>query len=224
MILPKIRKKLLVTIISLLFLTTGVVSSYANEINKSIEKTEEAPEENVQLSTVVTLYRHGVDGSIKPLNVNIKYWDNEDLGDAIAEKCEELFKNDDEFKDLENLSNIKLGFYSIVSSKGRGFHYQMALLGKLTIRYVLFRLGLPRVHSLFITPLIVCKYKNDPKAKTTIKSIILGGRTKEINGSHMVIAHNFIGITSWIGRFSFTPLNILPKSFFGIARFTFCLG
>ena len=221
--MPIYRKKFLAILITLLFLISAVVTTSAVEVKKDDKVSQDVTTEPKILSETITVYRHGLDGLITPISVNINYDDTKDLGDAIIEKCKELFENDVEFKDLKNNSKIKIGLYGLISSKGKGFHYQMKLLGKLTCRYVLFRLGLPRFNSIFVNPIIICRYKNDPQAITKIKSFILGG-TKEINGSHTVIAHNFIGFTSWMGRFSFTPFDLLPKSFFGIAKFSFCVG
>lgn len=215
----KNRNKIIVLFLTHIFLISGVVT--ASEINNEngIEKSEEELTP-VSLSKTVILYRHGVDGSITPIKVKIDSGNSKDFGDAILDKCQELFENDEEF---ENISKIKVNIFSIVRSKGRGFHYQMQLLGKLSIRYILFRLGLPRIHTLFMDPLIVCKYKNE-EAKTTIRPLILPNIKVEINGSHVVIVHNFIGFTSWIGRFALTPLNLTPRSFYGIARLAFCQG
>jgi len=217
--LSKNRNKIIVLFITQIFLISGLVTASDVNIEKSIEKTEEELEP-VSLSKTVILYRHGVDGSITPIKVKINSGNLIDTGDAILEKCQELFENDEEFK---NVSKIKVNIYSMVKSKGRGFHYQMQLLGKLSIRYILFRLGLPRIKTLFNDPLIVCKYKNE-EAKTTIRPLLLPNIKVEINGSHIVIVHSFIGFTSWIGRFALTPLNLTPRSFYGIARLAFCQG
>ena len=217
--MSKNKNKIIVLFITHIFLISGLVT--ASEINNenSIEKSAEEVT-SVSISKTVILYRHGVDGSITPIKVKINSGNSKDTGDAILEKCQELFENDTEF---ENLSKIKVNIYSIVKSKGRGFHYQMQLLGKLSIRYILFRLGLPRIHTLCNNPLIVCKYKNE-EAKTTIKPLILPNLEVEMNGSHVVIVHNFVGFTSWVGRFALTPLNLTPRSFYGIARLAFCQG
>jgi hypothetical protein len=201
---------------------SAVVTSSAMNIKQSEEKIQEFSSKAKIFSKKVTLYRHGLDGSITPVTVKLNLGETKDIGDAIIEKCQELFEKDFQFKNLENISKIKFGLYNIISSKGRGFHYQMKLLGKLSIRYILFRLGLPRLNTIFNDPIIICRYKKDKNAKTTINPIIPGLKTKVVNGSHTVIVHDFIGFTSWRGRFSFTPLNLIPKSFFGVAKFSFC--
>ena len=46
-------------------------------------------------------------------------------------------------------------------------------------------------------------------------------RRTKINGSHNLLLLNFVGITTWIGRFSITPLKIIPKSLNGVARLAY---
>jgi len=204
------------------FIISGVATSSADSADKEGIKNQEKDIEETSLSPTITLYRHGIDGSVTPIKIQLNLDGKEDIGEAILDKCEELFKNDAEFKKLMNLSNFSFGFFSIVRSKGRGFHYKMKLLGKLTIRYILFRLGLPRVHSLVVNPLVICRYK-DSQAKTTIKPLVLKNKSREIEGKHTVIVHRFFGFTTWSGRFSFSPLDIFPRSFFGLAKFAICL-
>lgn len=217
--MSKNRKKILVLFTTLIFLVSGAATASEIYIEKDIENSEEETP-SLSLPKTVILYRHGVDGSITPIKVEVDSDISEDSGDAIFEKCQELFENDEEFK---NYSRIKVNLFSLVSSKGRGFHYQMQLLGKLSYKYILFRLGLPRIITVFKDPIIICKYNNE-QAKTTITPLIIPGLTLRFNGSHMVIAHNFIGFTSWVGRFAITPLNLTPRSFFGIARLVLCIG
>lgn len=182
----------------------------------------EPEEETIKVLTQeMTLYRHGPDGTIEPIKVVLKYLENEDIDEVIADKCEELFKEDKELNQTL-FSGFKLGFYCTVKSRGRGFHYQMQLAGKLLIRYSLVRLGLPRMHSLLTTPIVFCSYKKDPRANTTITPLVLN-ISKHMSGNHTVLVRNFVGITSWSGRFSITPLDIFPRSFYGLAKTVICV-
>jgi uncharacterized membrane protein len=101
------------------------------------------------------------------------------------------------------------------------------LLEKVMTRIVLFRLGLPRITTILHTPLILCRYAKDNSAKTTITKLIGNNETLNktmiIEGNHTVIAQNFIGYTTWIGRFSKSIFDIVPRAFAGIARFAICI-
>lgn len=52
--------------------------------------------------------------------------------------------------------------------------------------------------------------------------MIWGNATKTILGNHSVLVRNFVGYTTWCGRFSQSPLDILPRAFCGYARFVVC--
>ena len=120
--------------------------------------------------------------------------------------------------------NLTFGVLTRIYSKGRGFHYKTMLLEKVAFRYYLWKLQLPRIASLLTRPLVFCSYSSDLTAKTVIKPLLRFNSTEKVmNGAHMVIARNFIGYTTWIGRFAFTPLNLIPKAFSGYARFAFCI-
>jgi hypothetical protein len=54
-----------------------------------------------------------------------------------------------------------------------------------------------------------------------IRSALRINETKQINGSHSLLLISFVGITTWLGRFSITPSNIVPKALNGVARFAF---
>jgi hypothetical protein len=74
--------------------------------------------------------------------------------------------------------------------------------------------------------LIVCRYPKDTRAKTTITKLFAGNNTENktmiIKGNQTVIAQNFIGYTTWLGRFSKSILDLVPRAFAGIARFVVC--
>ena len=218
-------KKITAILITITFLLTLASTSSAFSIKKeNLNFEEKTQTEEEFLEETVTIFRHGLDGSINPIEVDIRYKEGQDVSEAINEKCDELLLEDNEIQDfLGNVSNISIGAFCKIQSKGKGFHYQMKLLGKIAIRYILFRLGLPRIHTILNKPVILCKYKNDPKANTTITSMILKGRKQFTEGDHIVFVHSFVGYTSWFGRFSFTPFNLFPRSFTGYAKFATCI-
>lgn len=211
----KFEKKLIAIMLSLAFIIIGVSSASAIETNETEKKEGNS-------SFPITLYRHGFDGSVTPIKFDLILEEGKDIGEAIADKCQELFENDVELQEYLTSTGIKLGFICKIKSRGRGFHYETKLFEKLLLRFIRFRLALPRLNTLLTSPLVFCKYKKDLKANTTIKSL-LSNTSKYMSGNHTVIVHNFIGYTSWLRRFSFSPLNLLPKSLFGVAKFAICI-
>jgi len=221
-------KKLVVIFICLTFLLPSITVSAENlKCFKSIE------ESNLKgtscLKKTCTIYRFGQDGTITPIQVDIDINENQDIGELIANKCEELFEKDIEMQKLIEieLENLTFGFLCKLKSHGRGFHYKSMLLEKIMTRIVLFRLGLPRITTILHTPLILCRYAKDTSAKTTITKLIgnndTTNKTMIIEGNHTVLAQNFIGYTTWIGRFSKSIFDIAPRAFAGIARFAICI-
>ena len=205
------------------FLTSGIATSSAITIQKNeIGEQGGTLSEIAPLTKTVTLYRHGIGGSVSPVEVTIELDDCKDIEDVIADKCEKLLENDEEIQNFLKESNSNVRFFCKVKSKGRGFHYQTLLLEKLLVRYLLFRLNLPRIHTLLNKPLVLCRYKKDPKANTTITSLIFQNTKRYMEGKHMVIAIYFLGFTSWWRRFSFSPLDILPRAFVGFANLAIC--
>jgi len=222
--LYKLEKKLIAAFISLTFILLAATSSSAISVEKQKLNVEESVE-NPEISTeTVTVYRCGPDGSITPVELNLELDENQDIGDAIVAQCNELLENDEEIQNLMQKSNISLGLFTRIYSKGRGFHYKTMLIEKIGLRYLLWKLQLPRIASLLAKPLIFCMYGKDLTARTVLKPLLRTNTTEKVmEGAHMVIARNFIGYTTWVGRFSITPLNIIPKAFSGYARFAFCI-
>ena len=88
----KFEKKLIAIVVSLAFVITGISSASAVNTNE-VEKIRE-------VSTFpVTIYRHGIDGSVEPMEINLKLEEGKYLGEAIADKCQELFENDEELQE-----------------------------------------------------------------------------------------------------------------------------
>ena len=224
-------KKIIVVAITFTFLLTAVGISQAIAINKTVSTDEKIESETL------TFYRYGPDGTVTPIEVEVDTKNIDNIEDFLADKCEELFEKDTEIQNfvqskinsyIENRKQVNLSFdfgYLHVKSKGKGFHYNTALLGEIILRYVLFKLGLPRPQSIFAKPLVFCRYSGDNSSQTTItpmiRSLFRTNATTQINGNHSLLLISFVGITSWCGRFSITPSNIIPKTLNGIARFAF---
>ena len=207
-------KKTIVMLVCLAILAPALSVAHGETIEEKTISTE-----------TITLFRYGPDGSITPVNVKIDNKDGEDIGEAIADKCEELFVKDIEMQNYVEKSvgnyNISIGIIK-VKSHGRGFHFKTKLLEKMALNLILFKLNLPRLGVMAKKPLIFCKYSRDDRAKTTIDPLLRNNTnsTKIITGHHSVVAINFIGFTTWFGRISISP--ILPRAFFGIARIVAC--
>ena len=227
----KSLKKLIAVVITFAFLLTSVGLSQAIEVNKTVTSKEKVESEPY------TFYRYGPDGSVTPIDIEVDVKNIDDVEKFITDKCEELFEKDNQIQNfiqskidnyIENKKQVNLTFdfgYLRVKSKGRGFHYNTVLLGKLLIRYILFRFGLPRPASIFAKPVVFCRYPNDNSSQTTITPIIRArfgiDATKQINGSHSLLLISFVGYTSWLGRFSKTPSDALPRTLSGVATFAF---
>lgn len=219
----KLEKKLIVIFMSLTFLMSGLTTISAISIEKpKVEELGDIVSDSLIFPKKVLIYRHGPDGSITPVEVDIEPEEDQDIGEAILEELDELLENDEEIQDLLQLPNITFGLGVRIKSRGKGFHFQTLLFEKLAIKFVLFRLGLPRIAPIIAKPLIYCKYLKDPKAKTTIKTLYGFGKEKVMEGNHTVIANYFIGYTTWFRRFSISPLDIMPRAFSGFARLAFC--
>jgi len=221
-------KKLVAMIIFLALLLPALTVSSAENLKLSTLSENTSSMKTICTKKSYIIYRFGPDGKILPVKVDIDIKEGKDIGESIADKCEELFENDPEMQsaiEIE-LENLTFGFVCKIKSHGRGFHYKSMILEKVITRFVLFRLGLPRLTTALHIPLIVCRYPKDLRAKTKI-TMIFGGndsanKTAIIQGHHTVIAQNFIGYTTWLGRFSKSVLDIVPRAFAGIARFVIC--
>ena len=222
--MKKITKKYTAILMCIIFLLSIASTSSAVTLQQQQEEKNEEPSKESRItSRTVTFYRYGVDGSVNPVEVDIELEEGQDIDDEIAEKCDELLENDVELQNLVLKSNISLGAFVRIKSKGRGFHFKTMLLGKLFFRFILFRLGLPRLFTILNKPLVLCKYKSDPNAKTIFTPILRPNAIPiTVNGTHKVAAINFLGFTTWFGRFSFSLFDIIPRAFSGIANLVVC--
>lgn len=217
-------KKSLAVAICFLFMLTIAQAGICKTVNS---KNKEETEKKVYTQEI-TLYRYGLDGEINPVEVEIVAEEGEDLSKVVQEKCKELFKEDEELQgyvqDLEtkaNNSGFKFGWGSYrISSRGIGSHFKTKWIIRLVIKFILFKLGLPRLNLPGRRRVIYCNYNTDPKANTTVEPIlgILGTRQRtSVEGNHSVFVNNFRGFTTWIGRFS--KSSLIPRAFYGIGTF-----
>lgn len=217
-------KKTIVFLVCLIFISSAISIS----IGKTIEKQAQS-NENVKVEKI-TLFRHGIDGSVTPIEVEIEVNEGEDLSKVIIEKCKELFEKDSKLNDfLEDLNSEKAQDdlttkwgWLFVNSRGKGTHIKTKFIYRFLILLYLFKLRFPRL-SLKVKREIFCNYENDPNAETTIIPIVkylTGIEQKQIiTGNHSVFVHQFSGFTTWSGRFSITPEDEFSRAFFGFARF-----
>ena len=227
-------KKNKTMLIVLVCLSIIVSSVGVNAVSlKTVDKTSTS-EANVAHKTV-TLYKHLPDGSVEPVEVDLEIKEDTDLGKLLEEKCQEIFDSDYELKDFfkEKSNETKINItltgdwgWLFVKSRGRGFHFKAKPLVNMFVQFSLFKLNLPFILSNIKRPWVFCRYPKDGKAETTITPIIRSliglNCTKTITGHHSVLVRKFVGVTTWVGRVSFTPLDILPKAFYGIARWVIC--
>ena len=218
----KIVKKSIAIIICLTFLMLAVTSSSGVTVNQMKSDAYEQVGE-IKISTkIVTVFRCGPDGSVKPIELNLEYEESQDIGDALLEQCDELLENDEEIQELINQNNNTFGFVVRINSKGRGFHYKTMLLEKIYLRYLLWKLTFPRIATLLAKPFVFCRYAKDLTAKTIIKHLLRKNETERvIEGAHSVFVNSFIGYTTWIGRFAYAPMTFIPRVFSGYGRFVF---
>lgn len=216
----KIIKKSTVIFLCLSFLMLAVTYSFGANINKIISDVNEVIKETEISRETVVIYRCGPDGSIIPIGVNLELKEGQNIGDALISKCDQLLKNDKEINDLLDQPNNTFGFIVRIQSMGKGFHYKTRVIEKMYLRYLLWKFTLPRISTLLARPLIYCRYAKDLTAKTIIKPL-LGKNQSEITlqGAHSVLVNNFIGYTTWLGRFAYAPFTIIPRAFSGYARF-----
>ena len=227
-IMNKLLKKSAVILICLAF-SLSVYSASAITIPYSapVEYEDEEVDVSDDVIEQVELLRYGPDGTVTPVTVDIILEDGQDIDEAIADKCEEMTDEDMEIQNFINGSgnnntttNKTFKTLQKVKSRGRGFHFKMKR--QLSIKKKLISLRLPKVHTWI--PFIYCDYSNDPRANTTISPISGGDENSTIyfEGNHSIFVVRFTGFATWSGRFSFTPMDVLPRAFSGIAVFVRC--
>lgn len=245
-----ISKKMTSIMICVLFLTTVFASVTALKIkNTKIEKEENNADLEIKTKTI-TLYRHGLDGSVEPYEVKVEYTSEENLDEAIAEKCKQKFLEDSKFMDwLKNLTDkIKNWFNKsddndtddgddqndtndsqkpfifsggLVLVISRGKGFHFKPVRSIT---KLLKAFIPFKAVKFLRLPTFCRYNNQ-KAKTTLIPLArhaLGYNvTKTMTGLHSTVLLGFRGWTSWWG-FTSGVVDIIPEITVGISNLAMC--
>lgn len=236
--LKKIKKTIAI-VLCLMFLTTIFTNVNALEVKKKAE--EDIEEENIE---TITFYRIGIDDSITTVSIDINLEENKDIEEILEDECRELFEKDPEFQsyiqdekenlndedEVDNLGLLQnfIGAWGIllVSSRGKGLHLKTKPIYSIYLKLNLLKLKLPRFIVRKIISLMFCRYPEDPNSKTTIIPLIRTSinpcSIKKMTGNHSVYVHRFMGYTTWLGRKSCSPLDIIPRAFYGIARRVVC--
>ena len=213
--LRKLEKKLIISFISIVILISGLTTASAVTIEKENPNIK-GDEPTLQTETV-TLYRFGLDGSLTPVEVEVKLKEGQDLNEAIEEKCLELLENDPEFQETLD-DNTTRGTLSKVRSRGRGLHLKLRPAIQWPVKYKLFPMLPPYIFRRLHIPIVFCKYTRDNKAFTTITPLI-GGNATTIDGPHSVLCMGFYGFKWWAGHVSLLGFG-LRTGFVGFSILT----
>lgn len=124
-----------------------------------------------------------------------------------------------------------MSVFLLIKSYGRGFYFKTKVKTKLFERkrslekFEIPELLFSKIKSIRTDRIVFCRY-NDTKAKTTVISILRSlsneSAVKIVSGSHSVFVYDFIGYTTWYGRLSFLPVDMLSRAFVGYGRLTIC--
>ena len=224
----KLMKKFITIFICLIFLISAFITSSATILKEEQTTTseEDVPTDLNVLEKEIVVYRYGLDGSITPINVIIKLEKNQDIGEAIADKCDELTESDTEIQALINkVDKNTTTILTKISSFGRGFHFKTKIRLQILQRLKLFPFLPPYLRTAIFIPTNFCRYPRDPHATTQIKVLKLGKnlgfKNLTIEGPHSVLTLGFIGFTGWIGHISHLGY-ILRTGFAGFTLFARC--
>ncbi len=231
--------KILVILAVLLFVASATGSAYTVNVNVENEENYAESIEEIKEKTF-TIYKVNPDGTIIPIKIDVEE-STENLGEFLEEKCNELFEKDVELqeyiKTLQTDNNNTTGNLSVdygfirIKSHGKGFHFKTKTHIKITTRFKLFKLMLPRVIITAKKCLVFASYANDSKAKTTFYPLIRSSYYNDTNltgkiveGPHNVIVTKFTGYTTWIGRFSnmLFDFDMIPRAFSGVGKLVIC--
>ena len=216
------QKKLIVILIAIGLLTSGITAASAVSLRNFnfYKPTEESSSEKDDKTFTVTLFKHEIDGSKTPIAVKIELEEGKNIEDAIEEKCYEILENDPKIKNLleNNETNESQQFIKKIKSRGKGLHFRFNTRIQLFKLYKIFPLLPPYFRTFVILPIIICRYKNDKKAYTTLTAIS-GNNSTTIVGPHRVISIGFYGISWWVGKFSLWGF-VFRNGFVGISLLT----
>lgn len=217
----QLQKKIIVILITLGLLISGISAvSAVNVRNYNFYKPEESSSEKDVKTLTVTLFKHEIDGSKTPIKVEIELEEGKDIGEIIEEKCYEILENDPKFQILleNNETNESQQFIKKIKSRGKGLHFRFNTRIQLFKLYKIFPLLPPYFRTFILLPIVICQYKKDKKAYTTLTAIN-GSNSTTIVGPHRVISIGFYGISWWIGKFSLWGF-VFRNGFVGISLFT----
>ena len=215
------QKKLIVILITLGLLISGLsVASAVNVRNYKFYKPEESTTEKDVKTFTITLFKTEIDGSETPIDVEIEIEKGKNIEDAIEEKCYEILENDPKIKNLleNNETNESQQFIKKIKSRGKGLHFRFNTRIQLFKLYKIFPLLPPYFRTFIILPIVICQYKNDKKAYTTLTAINGSNSTTTV-GPHRVISIGFYGISWWIGKVSLWGF-VFRNGFVGISLYT----
>jgi hypothetical protein len=212
-------KKLIVILVVLGFIFSGISIASGENIVKynKLPKAENVTSEKNENTITVTLFKHEFDGTKTPIEIEIEPEEGKDIEEQIEEKCLELLDKDPLIGRLAE-ENITQELFYKVRSRGRGLHIRFNSRVQFFKLYKLFPFLPPYFRTFVIVPLIICNYRNDNRAKTTLNQIN-GNNTTTIVGPHRVISVGFYGISWWIGKVSLAGF-IIRNGFVGISLLT----
>jgi hypothetical protein len=225
----EITKKLTVISVLLLFLVSGFAGASFASIKDNLS------DDSVNNETV-TLYRYGPDGTVTPIQVNIDLEDGQNVDEAVAEKCSELFNNDMAMRSYLSDGNSSINFSGMahIRSVGTGFHWKSPVGFRIPfttiLRYRMFSV-VPLRYKLFgmkVIPRVYCEYLNDKDAVTEITPLptpmMHSGNTTRIEGNHTVAIFGFVGYTGWWGmNAKYIDAHKMRTWIDGYAFFTACV-
>ena len=177
------------------------------------------PFEKDENTFTITLLKHEFDGSRTPIEVEIELEEGRDIGELIEEKCLEYLEDDPFIKRLED-ENLTQELFMKIRSRGRGLHLRFNSRVQFFKLYKLFPFLPPYSRTLYIVPLLICQYKRDNRAFTTLEHIRANDSNSTlITGPHRVISVGFYGISWWVGKVSMVGF-VLRNGFVGISLLT----
>ena len=225
----QIMKKLTVVSVLLFVLVSGLAVASSVSIPKS------SIDDSIRTETV-TLYRYGPDGTVTPIQVNIDLKEEQNIDEAIAEKCSELFGNDMAMRSYLSDGNSSINFSGLahIRSVGVGFHWKSPVGFRIPfttiLRYRMFSV-VPLRYKIFgmkVIPRVYCEYLNDKDAVTEITPLPTplrhSGNTTRIEGNHTVAIFGFVGYTGWWGmNAKYIDAHKMRTWIDGYAFFTACV-
>ena len=127
-------KKYLVVEVAIMFLVLSIFPSITAGSEKTfVPQLKNSEEPN----KIITLCRIGPNWEITPVEVSIRLDEGQSLEEAIADKCQELYENDEELKELLDPEFNFIDWE--IKASGKGFHLSFLLRLPIFNRSVLWR-------------------------------------------------------------------------------------